>query len=222
MPADARDADAARPSELDTLQAVLGLYARELLDIQRMRVAQGNRVAAMERDGLPEEFVAFARDTLDTLKTKERALNAYLGKQVARHPLAPWVKEQRGIGLPGFARLIGITGSLDRFGTVSKLWAYLGLHVVDGHAPKRAKGQQANWSPAGRVLCHQIGESIVKMGKGGRWREKYDTKKADYLENRPDWTPAHRHEAARLYAVKKLLKAMWNEWRRVRGAGETS
>lgn len=205
----ATHSEVAVPPALDTLHAVLGLYARELLDLQKLRVAQGNRVAAMERDGLPEEFVEFARDTLETLAKKEKALNAYLGRQVTRHPLAPWIKAQRGIGLPGFARLIGITGPLSRFSTVSKLWAYLGMHVVDGHAPKRRKGEKANWSPAGRVLCHQLGDSIVKMGKGGEYRAAYDATKARYEAERPDWTQAHRHNAASRYAVKSLLKAMW-------------
>jgi len=33
------------------------------------------------------------------------------------------------------------------------LWHYLGLHVVDGALPKRAKGQQADWSTKGRTAC---------------------------------------------------------------------
>jgi hypothetical protein len=212
-----QSATGTRPCRADlvALHAVLGHYARELLDIQKLRVAQGNRVAAMERDGLPDELIAFARDTLETLAKKERSLNTYLAKQAARHPLGAWIKDQRGIGLAGFARLIGITGPLDRFATVSKLWAYVGMHTVDGVAPRKRKGERANWSPAGRVLCHQIGESIVKMGRGGEYREAYDTKKAAYVESRPEWTPAHRHAAAVRYSVKRLLRRMWVAWRAV-------
>jgi hypothetical protein len=206
-----RDGDA----DLDLLHSLLSHYSRELLDIQKLRVAQGNRVAAMERDGLPDEFIAFARDTLETLDKKERALGAYLGRQAKRHPLGAWITEQRGIGLPGFARLVGITGPLDRFATVSKLWAYLGMHTVSGLAARRKKGEKANWSGAGRVLCYQIGESIVKMGKGGEYREAYDRIKARYAAEHPDWTPGHRHAAARRYAVKLLLKRMWLAYRRV-------
>jgi hypothetical protein len=213
----APDACPAAPAsdDFDILHAVLGHYARELLDVQKLRIAQGNRVAAMERDGLPEELIAFARDTHDVLLRKEREADRYLAKQARRHPMAPWVAEQRGIGPAGFARLVGITGPLDRFATVSKLWAYLGMHTVDGLSPRKRKGERANWSHQGRVLCCQLGESIVKVGKGGEYREAYDTKKADYLERRPEWTPAHRHAAARRYAVKLLLRRAWIEWRRV-------
>jgi hypothetical protein len=235
--------------DLALLHAVLGHYARELADIQKLRVAQGNRVAAMERDGLPEEFIAFGRDTEDVLAKKERALNAYLAKQAERHFLSKWIKEQRGIGLPGFARLLGITGPLDRFATVSKLWRYLGLAVDNGAAPRRQKGVKLNYSPAGRVLCHQLGESIVKMGKGGEYRTVYDQKRADYLARErsgPSGCPtgavhktkagavvacvkagdesessAHIHAMARRYAVKRLLRRMWIEWRRQEREGAT-
>lgn len=203
-----------RDADLDLLHAALGHYARQLLDIQKVRVAMGNRVAAMERDGLPEHLIVHARATADGLAALEKDLNRYLERSARRHPMASWIKEQRGIGLPGFARLLGITGPLDRFATVSKLWAYLGMHVVDGAAPKRTKGERANWSPGGRVLCYQIGESIVKVGAGGPYRAAYDRKKAYYETDRPEWSQARRHNAALRYAVKELLKAMWVEWHR--------
>jgi hypothetical protein len=168
--------------------------------------------------------------------------------------MAPWIAEQRGIGLPGFARLLGVTGDISRFPTVSKLWKYLGLHVVDGRAPKREKGVPwthtdckfqhlltcpadcktdhhpncvpggvgTAYAPQGRVVCHQIGDAIVKMGGGGPYRRAYDEKKAYYEAERPDWTQARRHNAAARYAVKELVKNLWIEWhtRRGQGAGD--
>lgn len=199
-------------ADLDQLHALLGHYARQLWDVQKLRIAQGNRIAAMERDELADTWIAPAHTTMDGLDALEKAIDRQLSGLVKQHPMADWIKGQRGIGLPGFARLLGITGSLDRFATVSKLWAYLGMHVVDGAAPKRKKGERANWSPQGRVLCHLIGESIVKVGKGGPYRAAYDRKKGEYEADRPDWTQARRHNAAMRYAAKSLLKAMWIEW----------
>lgn len=230
--------------DLAILHASLGHYARQLADLQKLRIAQGNRVAAMEREGIPEPFVAFGREALEALAAQERALNAYLARQARRHPMAPWIAEQRGIGLPGFVRLLGITGPLDRFATVSKLWKYLGLHTVDGQAPRRERGQKLSYSPQGRVLCHQIGESIVKMGKGGEYRRVYDDKKVEYLARERTGesgcptgavhktktgaivacvkasddgkeTSAHVHAMARRYAVKRLVRRAWGEWRRL-------
>lgn len=199
---------------LADLHAYLGHYARQLWDIQKLRIQVGNRVKAMERDGLPEHWIAPLREQADALEKLESAIDRQLGRLAKQHFMADWITAQRGIGLPGFARLMGITGTLDRFPNVAKLWAYLGMHVVEGVAPKRHKGELANWSPQGRVLCHQIGDAIVKIGAGGPYREAYDAKKAYYEVERPDWTQARRHNAAMRYAVKELLKAMWCEWRR--------
>jgi hypothetical protein len=206
-------------SDLDILHASLGHYARQVLDIQKARIAMSNRAAAMERDGLGGEWVAPIKDAVDHLAKLENSLTAHLAKQAARHPLAPWIKQQRGIGLAGFARLLGITGPISNFPNVAKLWAYLGLHTVEGLAPKRRKGVRLNYSPEGRVLCHQIGESIVKVGGDGVYRLAYDFRKAAYEMRHPEWTQAHRHQAAMRYAVKELVRELWREWDRLEKDG---
>lgn len=200
-------------ADLALLHALMGHYARTLWDVQQVRVMMGNRVAAMERDGVPPAFRVLVVAAAAELVRKERSLDYQLERLARRHPMASFIQQAPGIGLPGFARLLGITGSLDRFATVSKLWAYLGMHVVDGGAPRRHRGETANWSSQGRMLCHQLGESIVKVGRGP-YREAYVRKKAEYAADRPDWTQAHRHKAAMRYAVKLLLKELWLEWRR--------
>jgi hypothetical protein len=235
-------------ADLDRLHALLGHYARQLWDIQKERIGAGNRVAAMERDGLGD-YAEPARSVVKQYEEIEKGIERILVKEVKQHPLADWIAEQRGIGLPGFARLLGVTGNIDRFPTVSKLWKYLGLHVVDGHAPRREKGVPwthtdctfahlltckpdcttdhhpncvpggvgTAYAPQGRVVCHQIGEAIVKVGGDGPYRRAYDMKKAYYEAERPDWTQARRHNAAMRYAVKELVKNLWIEWHTRRG-----
>ena len=118
------------------------------------------------------------------------------------------------------------------------------MHVTpEGKAPRRTKGQKLDYSPQGRTVCHQIADSIVKVGKG-KYREFYDTKKADYMgrertgesgcwtltgqvhkdkggkvlacfkSNGDGETSGHAHNAAMRYAIKELLKDMWIEWRK--------
>lgn len=36
---------------------------------------------------------------------------------------------------------------------VASLHHYLGLHVVDGHSPRRKSGQKADWSTIGKTIC---------------------------------------------------------------------
>lgn len=133
--------------------------------------------------------------------------------------------------MPGLARLLGVTGPLDRFASAEKLWAYVGMHVEDGAAPRRRRGRQANWSGQGRVICRQLAISIVRACRG-RYREAYDRKKLEYLA-RPHRGPsacpfgqvhvdrngrsyacgrAQADAAAQRYAVKLLLGDLWRAW----------
>jgi hypothetical protein len=68
-----------------------------------------------------------------------------------------------------------------RLGTGTRsLWHYLGLHVVDGHSPRKSKGQRADWNPVGRTICLQpggLGEQIVRL-RVPKYREIYDATKA--------------------------------------------
>lgn len=200
-------------ADLALLHSLMGHSARQLLDLQKVRIAMGNRAAAMERDQLPAHHQATVLANITELEKAEHAVLLQLRRLARQHPMREWVDHAPGIGLDGFGRLMGIIGSLDRFANVAKLWAYLGLHVVDGGAAKRRKGEKANWSAAGRVLMHQIGESIVKVNRGP-YRARYDSAKLKYETTHPDWTPMHRHMAAMREAEKELLKDMWLEWRR--------
>jgi hypothetical protein len=145
------------------------------------------------------------------------------------------MKTRDQLSLSAFAHQIGVPFSTlaIAFATVSKMWAYLGMHVDgDGTAPQRRRGQQANWSAQGRVVCYQLAASIVRVRRGG-YREAYDRKKAEYLA-RPRRGPStcpfgqthtdrqrqviacglmHAHRAAMRYAIKLLLRDIWVAWR---------
>lgn len=235
--------DVPSPEDLARLHAVMAHYARQLWDAQKDRIVASNRVKAMERDGLAD-YAGPANEVVANYLKIERDIEKILVADARRHFMRDWIEAQRGIGLPGFARLLGVTGDISRFPTVSKLWKYLGLHVVDGHAPKRKKGESwthtecgfwhlrtckpdcktdhhpncveggigTAYAPQGRVLCHQLGEAIVKVGGDGPYRRAYDERKAYYERERPDWTQAHRHNAAMRFAVKLLVRNLWQEW----------
>ena len=221
-----------RIADLALLHALIGHYARQLWDVQRTRIALSHRVKAMQRDGLAEPWCRPLTTAMQDLATIERALDRQLDRLVRQHFLSAWIATAPGIGVGGFARLLGATGPLDRFPTVGKLWAYLGMSVEDGRAPRRRRGQRDRWSAQGRVVCHQLGMSIVRVNRG-RYRAAYDRKKAEYL-TRPRRGPSacpfgqahltrrgqtlpcgllHAHRAAMRYAVKALLRDLWLAWR---------
>jgi len=63
---------------------------------------------------------------------------------------------------------------------VRSIWHYCGLHVVDGAAPHKRKGQRVDWNPTARTACLMpggIAEQIVRL-RVPIYRERYDAEKA--------------------------------------------
>lgn len=81
-----------------------------------------------------------------------------------------WLKHQPGIGPILAGGMLAYAGDISKFDTISKLWAYAGLHVVEGHAPMRKQGSTINWNPKLRTIAWKIGESFVKVK--GVWHDK--------------------------------------------------
>jgi len=101
----------------------------------------------------------------------------------------------------------------------SSFWHYAGLHVVDGKAPRKQRGQKCAWNHRLRAkLLGVLGDQFVK-----RPGTKYGQIYRDYkhrLENHPKWqktSKMHRHRAAVRYAVKIFLRDLWVAWRKVEG-----
>jgi hypothetical protein len=238
-------------------------YAKALDDIETVRIANGNRLgyltregadadgeerglalpsvaAALERGEKPHPAVATMENTVTALDEIEKFLIKSLERAMKDHPLGPWVKAQKGIGLKQAARLLASVGdpywndAEERPRLVSELWSYCGFAVrQDGTAPRRAKGAKANWSQDARKRAYLISCSIVKTT--GPWRELYDAGRAQYAESvhpaecarcGPAKKPAqpgsplsdgHKHARALRKVSKEVLRQLWTESRRLHG-----
>jgi hypothetical protein len=218
-----------RADDLALLHALIGHYARLVVDIQQLRIAAQLRAGAMRRDGIGTPWCAPLDECRQDLAALEAAADRQLVRLMSRHPLADWVASTPGIGLPGLGRLLGVTGPLDRFATFPQLWKFLGLHVEHGHAPQRGR----DWSLRGRTVCFQLALAIMRTGHGP-YRAVYDRKKAEYLsrerrgpsgcvfdqvhKNRGgqvlECRPLHVHNAAMRYAIKRMVRDLWLTWQR--------
>lgn len=220
------------PADLALLHSQLGLYARQCADVQKTRIAMELRIGAAERSGWPEEASLFLLDSLSRLEGLEDSLKQHLEKLAKQHPIYPFIAATPGISAYMFARLFGVTGPLDRYATVSKLWKFLGMAVTpEGTAPRRKKGvpfthtacdkddhpQCINvvtgtaYTPEGKVVAHLIGQGFVLVNKGP-YRAAYDLKRAEYL-SRPRSGPSlcpmgqtHRSETGAIAACVKAKK----------------
>lgn len=239
------------PSKRALADPTLALAADVVDDLERVKIANQNRLRALTRDvedsdgemrgfGLDESHPAVAQ--LAALVTMIEAAEAEAVKNLQRamrkHPLGPWVKAQKGVGEKQAARLLAkigdpyINSATGEPRTVSALWAYCGLHVIDGESARRRKGQQANWSTLAKTRSWLIIQSAMKQLDAqcktdtgianhvddctcSPYRVAIDERRHRTAETHPDWTPGHSLNDAQRVASKALLRDLWIEARRI-------
>jgi len=100
------------------------------------------------------------------------------------------------------------------FKTVSKLWAYCGLHVLpEGRAPKKGDlnggGTKGDWSPYLKAIAIlRLADPCVKC-RTSPYRPVYDARRACTAAAHPDWTDMHAHRDAMRVTAKAILKDLW-------------
>jgi hypothetical protein len=134
---------------LNLADPFLALAADVLDDLERVRIANENRLRQLTRDttdkdgeergfGLTIDHPDVARLSalVDALAKAEHSATLNLQRMMRRHPLGPWIRQAKGVGEKQAARLLAAIGDPywndlhDRPRTVSELWAYCGYHVV--------------------------------------------------------------------------------------------
>lgn len=145
---------------------VLGILADVVNDLEAVRIANANRVATLTRVGFDKDGeerghgltkdhpeVAKLILTVQAIAAAEKDSVKNMEKAMAKHALGPWVKKTTGIGLKQAARLLAVIGDPyfndlhDRPRTVSELWAYTGLHVVQA-GDHHSNGSQIRTVPS--------------------------------------------------------------------------
>lgn len=203
---------------------------------------------------LPEDHpdVVLLTTITGSIESLEADAVKNLQKAMKKNPLGPWAARQKGVGDKQIARLLASIGDpywrdevtekhedgteTVRYPegprTVSALWAYCGLHVVSGSAPKRKAGVKSNWSTLAKTRSWLIIDSCSKQLDK---RCKTDTGIADHVEgcgcskyriiidNRrkhtavthPEWSKGQSKNDGMRIAQKELLKDMWIESKRI-------
>lgn len=182
--------------------AMLAVLADMVGDLEKQRIATQNRYRQFTRsesdaDG---EMRGFGLDTshpavsrlfeIETmLETAEGMAVKALEQAVKEHPLGPWVKKTKGVGLKQGGRLLAAIGDpywhpiKDRPRLVSELWSFAGYGVwaLDpatheivprdlgrpagdlGIAPHRRKGVKSNWSDGAKMRTFLVAEACLKQ-----------------------------------------------------------
>lgn len=137
------------PPRISLLDPTLALAADVVDDLERVRIANANRLRQLTRTeadsdgeergfGLPDDHPDVMRlaAIVTAMDDLEHQATLQLQRTMRRHPLGPWVKNAKGVGEKQAARLLASIGDPfwndlhDRPRTVSELWAYCGLHTL--------------------------------------------------------------------------------------------
>ena len=179
---------------------------------------------------------AAARQPFDKLR---KEIEKNMGRSVMQLPVWEWAKDVKGFGAVGLAVVIGEAGDLSNYPTVGKLWKRMGLAPLGGKAAKtwRSTGglSAEDWSwygykPARRsemwnrvdpLIKKQISKVLDESGEDtgdrvgtGPYGKAYLDRKRYELERDPGMSKMHAHNRATRYMEKRLLKHLWQTWRK--------
>lgn len=249
---------------------LLGMLAATVDDLEDLRKAAENRLRQFTRtetdsDGEERGFglddnhpsVKTQRIVLDNIDTAYKKSVTNLERAMKNHPLGPWVQSQKGLGLKTIARLLASIGDPywmvrhekqgdtlvvieDRPRTVSELWAYCGLAVVEGVGQRPRKGQVSNWKSEAKMRCWNVVQPIIqtrttirKNGGATKYGDLYDELKesmqgATYgpeyegrmfkgkpIEVGQPLSKGHIEARVQRRVMKQILKDLWIESKRL-------
>jgi len=104
-------------------------------DLQKLRIQQGNRAGSQARHAPAqlddEKHKKYLGEASDALKDLEKKSFKELGRLLKKHKIyTDWLKDQKGVG-PAMAAIIIANIDIEKAHTVSNIWSYCGLSVMD-------------------------------------------------------------------------------------------
>lgn len=202
------------------LRMVLG-WRRELPEAEHKRIAAeverlmggaacewSDVVAASRAARLPFERVE--RDCLKRMSALAVTLPVWetFGKPI------------RGFGAACLAIIVAEAGDLDNYSTEAKLWKRMGVAVLDGirqgGLTKSASAEawiEHGYNRQRRSRLWNVGDTLIKGNRDGKYRTVYLTRKAHELERESDMPKIKAHRRAQRYMEKRLLRDLWRAWR---------
>lgn len=173
-------------------------------------------------------------------KRTEKSMSAY-AKQL---PVwSQWAEGVRGFGVMSLATIVGEAGDLGNYPTKGHLWKRFGLAPKAGHAYATWKSRgglmaedwvEAGYSPQRRSIMWNVGAPLIKLIDAD-YRDVYLRRKAEERAKAEAQgltiAPAakiprkraaefisegHIHRRAQRYMEKRLLRDLWQAWRRTK------
>lgn len=197
----------------DAVRALVDLRDRTL---QKSRIAFGNRVSALERgaDAADETTAKIMAKWHERFEELEKEADKDIAALVGDIAIVQQLTEIKGIGPMLAAKVVAMI-DIERCETTSQLWRYAGYGVVEGQRERPMKGEKLHYNMRLKTTLYLVATSFLRAGSP--YRAIYDSSKAMYEANRPDWTKAHIHAASMRRMIKVFLNHLYVRWRTLEG-----
>lgn len=199
--------------------------------IQQTRIRLNNLYKALDR--LKRPYPPYVDDFLASLRKSEGACvrEIFALAQDSSGPyfrVSAFLDQTPGLG-PSVLCVLGLVPEITAFANPAKLWAYLGLAVVDGAAVRTPAPPPPN-NPRGKpgthfsrrlraYATHRVVDPIIK-NMACAYRALYDQRRVHTTQTHPEWaletnkdgklTPSgHYHSDAVRYVAKRIWRDVW-------------
>lgn len=170
--------------ELSSRIATLKMTVRMFYDLQSLRIQSGNRTGNQDAPAVlsekDKEILAMMSDKTQEL---EKLFLKEINKLLKGIPVYEnFLKDIKGIG-PTLAGVIISEIDIARAPTISSLWRWCGLSVVDGKADRLRKGEKASYNPRLKAkLLKVMGDCMIKANSPYRsFYDNYKTRKQNTI-----------------------------------------
>lgn len=199
----------------ETTQDITKFIGDSYLQLQKIRIAIGNRLAALrKRVGGLSVGVDLLTKFYNTLLELEGYCVRYATEFLQNHPAWPWLSKVRGVGPTLAMRLLSML-DIRRADTISDFWRYCGLGVVDGKAERTKKGEKRHYNVKAKATMFLIAISILRSK--GKFAEIYYREKERQKSLHPELKPIVIHLRALRKMEKVFLGCLWLVWREALG-----
>ena len=159
----------------------LRILVEVFYDMQKLRIATGNRLGMYEKlNVLTPLQAAKLQEIFSDLERDEGKIMKEISDELKVIPIWQWLKTVKGIGPAMAAGIVGWIDDISKSPHVSSLWKYAGMHVEDGKAPRRKRGEKAPWSWRLKTHMWKVVKQLLMAQSPKRGGGFYDTWYREY------------------------------------------
>lgn len=202
--------------------------------------ARGRKIFdAMHGTDMLECLTGYVLNAMEACKPWDKLQKKYdkdMEAAVTKLRVWPWAEKIKGLGAVSLGTIIGETGDLSLYRTHSRVWKRMGMAVIEGERQRKYadvdKAKKHSYVPRRRSVVWVAGDSLLRQKneyrnvyEARRFYEaekagpdhatiKYYGKKLNKDGEEYDSFSRHCSYSAKRYAEKRLLKHLWQAWRR--------